>query len=398
MPRSPFAAALLVLLSLATALRAQDWSGPASFEVRVDDEKGRAIAGAEVALAWLAVDGSDGPAPLLTDGRGRLAIGGLAPGRWALEVRHAGHMTFQATLVVGTDAKPEIESAAQRNVPGAVAPMRVRFGKAGGKVTPARSVARQAEAAQPELSPRPTPVATAVPAPPAAAAAAPSVAPPTPPTVPRAAATVAPEPAATAALRPTAAPRPAATPAPPAIPTPVPIPVATPIPTPVPAPKPVPAPAASTPVDKPPAPTPIPRPAPPRACFECRPGEQALWAETMVVGGGAACPADLRARLEAAPVAEIEAARSALPAGCALLRVDLPRGTRYIGFRYEATGERAAADCLPGRPCPVGECRFPGDPVVKRDGDRTTVLAWFEATGAAPRSAVLTVSHASGRR
>jgi hypothetical protein len=382
MPRSRTAVALFALLSLAVALRAQDWSGPASFEVRVDDEKGRAVSGAEVALAWLGVEGSDGPAPLLTDGRGRVAIGGLAPGRWVLEVRHAGHMTFQATLVVGTDAKPVIESAAQRNVPGAVAPMRVRLGKAGGKTTPALSVARRAEPVRPELSPPPTPAATS------ASLSAPA------------------SPAPNAEPRPTAAPRPAPAPAPAPVAMPVSTPVATPIPTPVatPVPKPVPTPRPSPtspavpPAAAPTAPSPLPRPAAPRACFECRPGEQALWAEAAVAAGGAACPADLRARLEAAPIAELEAVRATLPGGCALLRVELPRGTRFVGFRYEATGERGAADCLPGRPCPAGECRFPDDPVVRREGDRTTVLAWFEATGAGPRSAVVTVYHAPGRR
>ncbi len=91
--------------------------------------------------------------------------------------------------------------------------------------------------------------------------------------------------------------------------------------------------------------------------------------------------------------------RAALPAGCALLRVELPRGTRYVGFRYEATGERRRADCLPNRPCPAGECRFPGDPVVRREGDRTTVLAWFEVDRRPPRARrSLTVYYAPGRR
>lgn len=97
-------------------------------------------------------------------------------------------------------------------------------------------------------------------------------------------------------------------------------------------------------------------------------------------------------------MAELEGLRSTLAAGCAVLRVDLPRGTRFVGFRYEATGEQGAADCFPNRPCPAGACRFPGDPVIRRDGDRTTVLTPFESTAAAARVGALTVYYAQGKR
>lgn len=117
-----------------------------------------------------------------------------------------------------------------------------------------------------------------------------------------------------------------------------------------------------------------------------------------IEGGGAVCPADLAARLEAAPEAEVEALRAALPDGCSVLRVDLPRGARFVGFRYEATGETGAADCMPNRPCPAGGCRFPGDPVIRRSAERTTVLARFESTSAAARTGALTVYYTVGKR
>lgn len=81
-----------------------------------------------------------------------------------------------------------------------------------------------------------------------------------------------------------------------------------------------------------------------------------------------------------------------------MLRVDLPRGARFVGFRYEATGETGAADCMPSRPCPAAGCRFPGDPVLRRGAERTTVLALFESTSAAPRIGALTVYYTLGKR
>lgn len=410
---APKLAVCLVLIFAALPGLAQEWGGPASFEVRVEDERGRAVAGAEVALAWLATPGSDGPAPVLTDGRGRVALGGLAPGRWAIEVRHPGHMTYRATIAIGADVKPEVETAAQHNVPGAVAPMRVRLGKASGPVTAARPVARLAPAERaPSLppAPNPAPLATAVPTPTPASTPAP---------LPTASPAPTPSPVPTPAPPPAPSPTPAPTPAPVPPPAPTPAPMPTPVPTPSPAPTPMPTPAPTPSPAPTPAPTPTPEsalvtaptptrvspsaPAPARSavartCFECRPGEQALWAETTVAAGGAPCPQDLRARLSAATAAEVEGVRAALPASCALLRVDLPRGTRYVGFRYEASGEQGAADCFPNRPCPAGNCRFPGDPVVRREGDRTVVFTWFESSAAAPRGAAFTVYYAQGRR
>lgn len=112
---------------------------------------------------------------------------------------------------------------------------------------------------------------------------------------------------------------------------------------------------------------------------------------TATVGaGGAACPAELAARLKVAATPELTAVAQALPAGCSLLRVELPRGARYTGFRYEAEGPNGRAeDCLPGKPCPAGASRFVGEPIVRREGDVTTVVGLFEATG--ERRGTLTV-------
>lgn len=127
-----------------------------------------------------------------------------------------------------------------------------------------------------------------------------------------------------------------------------------------------------------------------RSCFECRPGEAALAVSSTVGAGGERCVDDAATRVRAAAAGEIEALRGALGSGCALLRIDLPKGARYTGFRYEAEGPNGrAADCLPGKECPIGGSRFVGEPIVQRQGDATTVLGLFEAS--ADRRGTLTV-------
>jgi hypothetical protein len=70
-----------------------------------------------------------------------------------------------------------------------------------------------------------------------------------------------------------------------------------------------------------------------------------------------------------------------LPAGCQMLRLELPPNARYIGYRYEVQdGDAAAADC------------WPMDPLMFRDGTgKTTVSTVFENRSANERRAVLTV-------
>jgi hypothetical protein len=113
-------------------------------------------------------------------------------------------------------------------------------------------------------------------------------------------------------------------------------------------------------------------------------------ASATIAAGGTACPADLAARLGRAPLGEALAASFTLSLGCSVLRVELPRGAKYTGFRYEAEGPNGRAeDCLVGKGCPAGSSRFVGEPIVRREGDVTTVIGLFEAS--ADRRGTLTV-------
>ncbi len=162
----------------------------------------------------------------------------------------------------------------------------------------------------------------------------------------------------------------------------------------IPAPAPVAVPAApAAPAAVVPAPTAPAAPIRARLCVECPPGESAAWGEAAIAGGATAgCPADLQARLRAVDLGAVGALSGELEAaglGCRVVAVELPAGARFTGFRFEAQSAGVAADCLPGRDCPAGGCRFPNEPVLRVEGNRTTLLVAFESTAPDLRRAVV---------
>jgi hypothetical protein len=166
------------------------------------------------------------------------------------------------------------------------------------------------------------------------------------------------------------------------------------------------APTAGPPAAPPPVPSAAPAPPAPaapratrpveRTCYECRPGESAIFSEVeLAAGASGACPAGLSQQLQGTDVDALGELLAGLPAGCAVLRVDLPRTARYTGFRYEARSATApSADCFPGRDCPSGG-RFAGEPLVRRDAVGTIVFAVYE--GPAPAVAGFTVYWSKAR-
>jgi hypothetical protein len=437
---------LLAALLLPALVFGQDWRGPAALEVRVEDAKGRNLAGAEVLLVYLSPDGGGQLPSVLTDANGHADIGGLAAGRWSVEVRHAGQMSYRAEIALPADGKPVVQSASHVMAPGATSTMKVKFsrGRSGGSAPPAP----RSEPLPPPVAQAPAPKAPVVEAPPVPVAPPTPVrepapvpeprpvakpAPPVPPVssapgvalaekppvkvAPPVAAPPAPEKAPVrevppvAAVPPTAPPVVAPAPAkasvkevppqaavpPTAAPVVAPAPVVQP-PT-VPA-QPTPAPAAPLPAKTPPSASPVVA-APPaapaaqraRLCVECPPGESAAWGEAAIEGGATAgCPADIGARLknvDLEAVATLSSELAAGGAGCRVIAVELPAGARFTGFRYEAQSAGLAADCLPGRGCPSGGCRFPNEPVLRQDGKRTVLLVAFESTAADMRRAVV---------
>ena len=472
------AALLLAALLLPTFAAGQEWRGPAALEVQVEDAKGRNLAGAEILLIYLSPEGGGSLPTVLTDANGRANIGGLAAGRWTVEVRHAGHMSFRAELALSADGKPLVQSASHRMAPGATSTMKIKFsrGRGGAPAPAAPAPAPPAEivpvkppppiAVVAEVAPAPAPVPAPLapeapkapvkdspPAAPVALAPTPVPAPAAakapvkelPPAAPVAPVPV-PEPAPTAAKAPPRELPPAApvAPAPPPGPTPaaakapvkelspaasvapVPPPVAAPAvaetpvgdvapvvkPAPAPAQPPTVAPAALPAETPPPAPTPAiapavapppapaaallpaaPAPARGRLCVECPAGESAAWGEAAIEGGATVgCPVDLPARLKSVDLVAAGALSAELAAagtGCRVIAVELPAGARFTGFRYEAQSAGVTADCLPGRGCPAGGCRFPNEPVLRVEGNRTVLLVGFESTAPDLRRAVV---------
>jgi hypothetical protein len=393
---------VLLLLALASAAQAQLWRGPAAIEVRAED-KGKPAAGGEVRLEFLDMEPPAGPVPVKLDSKGRAVVGSLAEGRWRVEVSREGAMTYRAEVLVRRDGKPEVIDAVQHNVPGAVSMMEVKLSRGRGGAAPPQVAAEappqqsvpvsEAEPLHPAPVPdRPAPRPTPPPAQPTPQAPplerpAPSVAPvqPTPaPERPAPARPVAPpdrsQPAPSAPPVPVPAPEVPATP--PVQEKPVPVQPAQPRDTPPPPPSAAPTPAPAAPVLR--------RSFQDRTCMECRPGESSLSMEVVAAPSSAGCGDGLRdilTRLDSA----------ALGDGCHLVRIDLPRNARFVGYRYEVQdGTGQGSDCLAGKDCPAGG-RWPLDPVLRRDGAGTTTVATaFENRGDRERRAVLTVYFTEG--
>ena len=172
-----------------------------------------------------------------------------------------------------------------------------------------------------------------------------------------------------------------------------------PSPTPTAPPVPVPTPAPAAPVVVP-APAPAPAPALPepkaqrrsyaeRSCIECKAGEEALSVEVAVPPGTTPCGEGLENRLSERDAAKAEAG---LPPSCRLLRIILPPGARFTGYRYEVEDGGASRDCRAGADCPVGASRFPLDPGIRRGPTGTAFTAAFENTSPdRSRRAIFTV-------
>jgi hypothetical protein len=386
--------ALLVCALVSTA-RAQIWQGPASLEIRAEG-KG-SLAGATVELLYLALDPPAGPPPVSLDSKGRTVVSGLAEGMWRVSVSREGFMTYQAEVDVRRDEKPELVATFQQNVPGAVNMMKVKIARAkpaGPSVPPPPPQIAERPAprpAEPPPAPAPAPVPAAPPQEQPVTRAPdpqPEPAPQTPPAPPVSERPAPPAPAPST---------PAPTPAPPEAED-EPVVEIDPAVEPVP---PQPVPPSRVPLPQAPPQTAPPQAVPPapaapgggsvlrrsyadRTCYECKPGESSLSVER-VVSAGVGC----------GPVVRDLLAHSGdpggLPEGCAVLRLTLPAGARYTGYRYELQERSGSVDCLAGRDCPGGG-RWPVDPALVRSGEGTNVSAAFENLGTGgDRRAILTV-------
>lgn len=356
---------LLLLLLAVPAAEAQLWSGPAAVEVRVEGQKGLPVAGARVQLRSTAVQPEDGPPSVMTDSRGRAVVSGLAEGPWKLEVSQEGYMTYLAEITVFEKNRPKVGLATQVNVPGALRTLRVDLARGRSEPQAARAPREQpapvpaapAPAPRREIPPPPRPEPVAPPAP-AQTEPRPAPAPPR----------------ETPALSPT--------PTAPAVPAPAPEPAPRPVPTPAPPPPATPA-ADSVRM----------RSFEDRTCVECQPGESSLSTERVIPPGGGTGCGDVAAQLQGGDVPP------GLPAGCHVLRIAVPAGARYLGYRFEVQDGSTSLDCLAGQDCPQSTGRWPGNPVLIRGAGGTVVLAPFEAGPAdRERRAVLTVYFTAGKR
>lgn len=392
--RTRLAMATLAVALWSAPLTAQPWAGTAAVGVEVSDRQGRPVAQAEVELTYAETEEGGGPPAVTTDAEGRAAIGGLAEGRWRLQVTHPDHMAYLANVRVRRDRRPREESASLVKVGESLEPLRVRYFEAEGVPVPPPPPPEPTPAPEPEPV-RPVPAPEPEPAPPAPAPPAPEPEPvPEPPQEPE----------------PVPAPAPAPMPEPMPVPEPPPAP---PVPAPVPAPEPQPAPAppaaAPAPVLLPPAPESALRSFRAGTCPECQSGEWVASVEGIAGGEGEGCPDDLAER--AARAASVLAAAGADasshagpvgPAGplapfqddgsrCRVTAVHLPEGSTFVAFLFEAGGGDWML-CQTGDACPAGGGRWVGSPILETEAAGTLAVAAYEnVEGATPRPVRFTV-------
>ncbi len=412
------ALSFLVSFALASAIglplrAAEVWRGPSSLEVSVEDSAGKAVEGAKVRLLYQGVEPKTGPAIASTDAAGEANFFSIAEGWWALEVQMDGALSMHAEFVLSGEKKPAVLSTFQENTPGATQTLRVRIGRphagrSAGDPNGGPQVGKPAAPVAPPAAPKPAPAPAPTAPQPPAAKPAPEVATPTPspaPVPPAPPVRSTPPPTQVAPAQPSA---PAPTPAPTVAPQPKP--VVPPVPsTPAPStPPPAPAPATSAPPVSIPAPAAVPAPAAhatpapalpepkaqhrsyaERSCIECKAGEEALSVEVAVAPGSTPCGEGLDGRLRDSDPAKSEAG---LPPSCRLLRIVLPPEARFTGYRYEVEDGGASRDCRAGTDCPVGTCRFPLDPGIRKGPAGTAFTAAFENTSPdRERRAIFTV-------
>ncbi|MEM7480506.1 MAG: hypothetical protein AAF481_04990 [Acidobacteriota bacterium] len=135
----------------------EPWSGGATLGVEVKTRKKQLLEGAEVEIRFAEIEPISGPPIRLTGQDGRVAYGGLAEGRWRIDIRREGYSSYLLVVRVVRGGKAAIVSGPIRDATGA--PLRVATFNA-----KAADIPRDPEFAQPTPEPAP-PVPQPAPAP-----------------------------------------------------------------------------------------------------------------------------------------------------------------------------------------------------------------------------------------
>src|SRR5688500_10457566 len=91
-----FFAVSLVFILAALGASAQDWKGVARVQGTVVDAQGNPVKGAKVRL--VSVKAEAGPQAIVTDDRGKWAVGGLSGGKWNVDVEADGFLVRQTSV------------------------------------------------------------------------------------------------------------------------------------------------------------------------------------------------------------------------------------------------------------------------------------------------------------
>ncbi len=110
-PRLSIAVAtpLLLLLLTAPAVHAQDWTGKGRLQGTVKNKEGEPLAGATVTL-HPSDSPEKGPAPFMTDKKGRWSYLGLIGGNWQVIIEAEGYVAADAVVTVNEyGANPKVQ-------------------------------------------------------------------------------------------------------------------------------------------------------------------------------------------------------------------------------------------------------------------------------------------------
>jgi hypothetical protein len=88
--------------------------------------------------------------------------------------------------------------------------------------------------------------------------------------------------------------------------------------------------------------------------------------------------AEVLGRLETAGGPAMTLPVGAAEGSCAVVVAVLPQEARYLGYRFDASDETGAGDCLAGDDCPIGQARWLEHPGLLRTGSLQIVYGAFE--------------------
>lgn len=147
----PILGLILVLGPFLPSVALAQRGGEAAFAIRVTDEEGAPIAGAQVLAQPSEAGPAGAPPAVTTDELGQAVVAGLTEGEWFVEVSHPAYMLFAAYIELRSGKKPQVGFSSQVNTDTSWKPMTVKFLKASPEARRGATTQRPAQTPPPEV-------------------------------------------------------------------------------------------------------------------------------------------------------------------------------------------------------------------------------------------------------